>query len=104
MESIGQLYKVRPGMAEEYARRHAETPEALDALLRDAGIDRFAIYLSGENVFAHVSVDDYAAMVARYNRDPVALAWEKEMEPLIEYPETDPDTGWPTPLRLVWEL
>jgi L-rhamnose mutarotase len=104
MQSVGQLYRVKPGMAEEYARRHAETPEALNALLRDAGIHRFAIYMSGESVFAHFEVDDYAAMVARYNRDPVALAWEKEMEGLIEYPDLDPDTGWPSPLRLVWEL
>lgn len=104
MESIGQLYRVKPGMAEEYARRHAETPEALNALLRDGGVRRFAIYLSGEDVFAHVDVDDYPALVARYNRDPVALAWEKEMEALIEYPDVDADTGWPTPLRLVWAL
>lgn len=104
MESIGQLYRVKPGMAEEYARRHAETPPELNALLRDAGVRRFAIYLSGENVFAHIDVDDYAAMVARYNDNPAALAWEKEMGELIEYPDTDPDNGWPTPLRLVWEL
>lgn len=104
MDSIGQLYRVNPGMAEAYARRHAETPEALNELLRDAGVRRFAIYLSGENVFAHVDVDDYAALVARYNDDPLALAWEKEMEELIHYPDVDPETGWPTPLRLVWEL
>lgn len=104
MESVGQFYRVKPGMAEEYARRHAKTPEGLDVLLRDAGISRFAIYMSGEDVFAHIDVDDYAAMVARYNADPVALTWEKEMEGLIEYPDADPDTGWPTPLRLVWEL
>ncbi len=104
MESVGHLYRVVPGMAEEYARRHAATPPELDALLREAGVRRYAIYASGEDLFSHMEVEDYPAMVARYDGDPAARAWGREMDGLIENPHRDPGTGWPTALRLVWEL
>ena len=104
MESIGQVYRVKPGLAQEYARRHATTPEALNAGLREAGIRRYAIYLHGEIVFTHMDVDDYDAMVARYADDPIAAEWEREMAELIEYPDADPRTGWPASLQRVWTL
>jgi L-rhamnose mutarotase len=104
MELVGQVYRVKPGLAEEYARRHEVIPQALEELLREAGVRRYAIYLDGETVFTHMEVDDYAAMVERYNDDPVARAWEQEMGGLIEYPKADPQTGWPASLQRVWSL
>jgi L-rhamnose mutarotase len=104
MESIGQVYRVKPGLAQEYARRHARTPEDLDAMLRACGIQRYAIYLHGETVFTHMEVDSFAAMVERYNDDPIAAEWESEMAELIEYPGADPKTGWPADLQRVWTL
>jgi L-rhamnose mutarotase len=104
MEIVGLAYRVRSGRAQDYARRHATTPSQLDALLREAGVRRFAIYLDGETVFAHMEVESFDAMVQRYNDDPVAAAWREEMEGLIEFPDADPTTDWPTPLRRVWTL
>lgn len=104
MERVGHVYRVKPGMAQEYARRHATTPGDLDALLREVGIRRYEMYLWGETVFTHMDVDDFQAMTERYNDAPLALAWEREMGELIEYPEADPKTGWPHRLQRVWSL
>jgi L-rhamnose mutarotase len=104
MERIGHVYRVKPGKAEEYARRHATIPQKLDALLRETGVRSYTIYLWGETVFTHMEVDDFQAMVDRYNGNPVADSWEAEMADLIEYPEPDPQTGWPHRLKELWNL
>jgi L-rhamnose mutarotase len=104
MERVGHVYRVKPGKAEEYARRHATIPARLDALLREAGVHRYTIYLWGETVFTHMEVDDFQAMVDRYNGNPVAESWEAEMADLIEYPDADPATGWPQRLEELWNL
>jgi L-rhamnose mutarotase len=43
-------------------------------------------------------------MVERFNGDPVAQRWEEEVGERIEYPNADPDTGWPEMLEEVWSL
>jgi L-rhamnose mutarotase len=45
MERIGFTMKLFPGKAEEYRRRHAAIWPELTALLRDAGISDYGIYL-----------------------------------------------------------
>jgi L-rhamnose mutarotase len=104
MERVGHVYRVKPGNAADYARRHATIPTQLDALLRETGVHRYTIYLWGETVFTHMEVDDFQAMVDRYNGNPVAESWEAEMGDLIEYPDADPKTGWPHRLEELWNL
>jgi len=104
MERVGNVWRVRAGKAEEYARRHAEIWPELDALLRGAGVRSYSIYLWGEIVFSHMDVEDYDRLVQAFNGDPVAQRWEREMQELIEYPDADPATGWPERLRTVWSL
>jgi L-rhamnose mutarotase len=104
MERVGHVYRVKPGRAEEYARRHATIPANLDALLREAGVHRYTIYLWGDTVFTHMEVESFDRMVERYNGDPIAAAWEDEMGELTEYPDADPKTGWPHALQELWNL
>ena len=56
----------------------------------------------GDLVFSHLEVPSYAALVERFNGDPVAQRWEAEMADVLEYPNADPQTGWPE--RLVGGL
>ena len=37
-------------------------------------------------------------------RRPVAQRWEEELGDVIEYPNADPETGWPERLEEVWSL
>jgi L-rhamnose mutarotase len=104
VERVGHVWRVHPGRGEDYDRRHAEIWPELDALLREAGVKSYTIYRSGEILFSHMEVDDYDALVERFNGDPVAQRWEEEMSELIFYPNADPETGWPERLREVWDL
>lgn len=104
MERVGHVWRVRPGMAEEYRRRHATVWPEIDALLREAGVERYTIYQWGDLVFSHLEVPSFAALVERFNGDPVAQRWEDEMGDVIEYPDADPETGWPERLPEVWSL
>jgi L-rhamnose mutarotase len=103
-ERIGHLWRVKPGCAEEYQRRHRRIWPELEELLRDAGVLRYTIYIHGELVFSHMEVVDYDAMVARVAGDPVARRWEEQFEDILEYPDADPQTGWPSPSVEVWTL
>lgn len=103
-ERVGHVWRVKPGKAEAYARRHATIWPELERVLRDAGVRSYTIYLWGELVVSHLEVDDYAGLVERFNADPVALRWEREFADVLEYPNADPVTGWPERLREVWSL
>ena len=72
--------------------------------MREAGVERYTIYQWGELVFSHLEVPSYAALVERFNGDPVAQRWEEEMGDVLEYPNADPETGWPERLAEVWSL
>jgi L-rhamnose mutarotase len=104
MERVGWVWRVRPGCAEEYARRHAEIWPEMARVLRAAGVRAFHIHRWGDVVFGHLDVEDYDRMVRLTARDPVAERWEVHMQDLIEYPNADPATGAPERLRHVWSL
>lgn len=104
MERVGHVWRVRPGQAEEYRRRHATVWPEIEALLRAAGVERYTIYAWGELVFSHLEVPSYAALVERFNGDPIAQRWEEELADVLEYPNADPETGWPERLPEVWSL
>lgn len=104
MEHVGNVWRVRPGKAEEYARRHATIWPELDALLREAGVHTYVIYAWGELLVSHMAVEDYDRLVRIFNDHPLAQRWEEEMAELIEYPNADPETGWPERLTEIWSL
>jgi L-rhamnose mutarotase len=104
MERIGHMWRVKRGMADEYARRHREIWPELDQLLRDGGVEEYTIYLSGETVFSHMEVEDYDEFVRGVAGHPVLERWEALFADLVEYPDSDPQTGWPARLHRVWSL
>ena len=104
MTRIGNVWRARPGMIEEYKRFHATVWPELEQLLREAGITTYVIYAFDDILFSHMEVEDYDRMVERFNGDPVARRWEDAAAGLIEYPDADPETGWPRVLDEVWAL
>lgn len=100
--NVGNVYRVRAGMADEYARRHATVWPEIEALLRDAGVRSYSIYLWGEVVFTHMDVEDYDRLVAAHGADPVAARWDEAFADLLEYPGAEPAD--PERLREVWSL
>ncbi len=104
MERIAQVWRARPGMAEEYRRFHATVWPEVEQMLRDVGVHHFEIYAWGDVMFAHIEVEDAAAMNAALADHPTSVRWEAEVSRLIEYDAVDPQTGAPATLPVVWSL
>lgn len=104
MEQIGHVWRVKPGCAAEYDRRHAEIWPELTQFFHSVGVRRYVIYRWGEILFSHMDVDDYDHLVARFEKDPVVARWEAEMADLVEYPNSVLTNGWPDLLHHVWSL
>ena len=104
-ERRGFVWRVKPGKAEEYAARHVDIWPALREIMVAHGASEFSIYLWGEIIFATARVRRLRrARRARSSTIPVSLAWEEQFADLLEYPNADPESGWPERLREVWSL
>ncbi len=78
--------KLESGYEQEYKRRHDEIwPEMLQAL-RNAGIHNYSIFLSSEQLFAYLEVEDFDRMVKTLATDPTNARWQASMQSLIEVP------------------
>jgi L-rhamnose mutarotase len=104
MELVGNVWRVKPGKADEYLERHKTIWPELAQVLRDAGVREYAIYLLGDLVFSHMLVDNYASMAAKVGQTRVSALWEEQFKDILEYPGGDRDTGWPARAVTVWEL
>jgi L-rhamnose mutarotase len=104
MDRVGQVWRAKPGKAEEYRKAHATVWPEVEQLLKDGGVTKYVIYGWGDVFFSYMEVENYERMVERFNEHPVAQRWEDELGDLIEYPDADPKTGWPLILDEIWAL
>lgn len=105
MKHVGHVWRAKPGKIDEYRRVHATVWPELEQLFRDTGVTKYVIYAWGDVLFSHMEVEDYDELMARFGRSEIAQRWEVElMADLIEYPDGDPETGWPLVLDEVWAL
>jgi len=103
VERIAFVMKLLPGAETEYRRRHAAVwPEMLEAL-KAAGARNYSIYLSGDDLFGVLEVDDFAHFRTTMDRAPVNARWQAEMTSLID-PCIDPATGFHRRLDEVFHL
>ena len=81
--------KLKPGLTEEYKRRHDEIWPELAQVLRAAGISDYSIFLDEETntlfAFQRQSANSTAANLPHH---PVVRKWWNYMAPLME---THPD-------------
>ena len=103
MERVGFTMRLLPGQEAEYRRRHADVwPDMLDAL-RAAGARDYSIFIHGDQLFAYLVVDDFAAFRASMAASPVNDRWQAEMASLID-PLTDPTTGFHQRLEEIFHI
>ena len=74
----------------------------LDAL-RAAGGRDYSIFIHGDDLFAYLEVDDFAAFRAFMAAAPINDRWQAEMAGLID-PLTDPATGFHQRLEEIFHL
>ena len=81
--------KLKPGFEEEYKRRHDETWPDLKAVLHEAGVRDYSIYLDEKSLtlfaFQRLEDDNSADMLPE---NPVVKKWWKYMAEIME---TNPD-------------
>ncbi len=84
---------LKPGMKEEYKRRHDAIWPEMVALLKSAGIRNYTIWNVGDELFGYYECEkglDYAASVQA--ESPIVDKWNQYMEDVMTMP-LDPDTG-----------
>jgi L-rhamnose mutarotase len=93
MPRVAFTLQVKPGMLDEYRRRHAEVwPEMLDALRR-CGWHDYSLFLRDDGtLFGYLetpgSLDDALAAMAR---EPVNARWQAEMADFFDAGGRPPD-------------
>jgi|GEM_PF-2207345 len=103
MVKIGQVWRAKPGKAEEYRRFHAAVPDVVARLFRDCGVTDYTVFAWGDVFFACLEVENYEELIERYGRHPEAQSFEMDAAAYCDF-ELDPATGWPLQLDKVWSL
>ena len=89
MKRFAFKMKLRPGMMQEYQRRHDEIWPELAEAIRAAGISDYSIFLDEEtNILFAVQMQAEKNSIAELPRHPVVRKWWDYMAPLME---THPD-------------
>jgi L-rhamnose mutarotase len=77
--------KLKPGYADEYAKRHKDIWPALKKLLKDQGIHDYSIYLDEEtNILFAVQKSDENGSSQDLANHQVVQQWWKFMEDIME--------------------
>jgi L-rhamnose mutarotase len=96
METHAFRMQLKPGMAEEYRRRHDEIWPDLAELLRDAGISDYSIFLDPETgaLFAtlKLSADNKRDTLPSH---PVMRRWWDHMADIMEVEPDNKPREWP---------
>ena len=91
MKRFAFKMKLKPGVAEEYQRRHDEIWPELAQVIRAAGISDYSIFLDEEtNTLFAVQLQAENNTVADLPRNPIVRKWWDYMAPLME---THPDNA-----------
>ncbi len=104
MEKYAWSARIKPGMKEEYIRRHNEIWPELVALLREAGITNYTIWEINNTLFGYYECEkglDYAARMQA--QSPIVDRWNAYMKDVMEM-ELDPVTGAQPLLTCVFTL
>ena len=85
MERFAWKGRIKPGMQEEYKRRHdAIWPEML-ALLKEAGIRNYTIWSDGSDVFGYYECEKGIAFAEKTQAEsPIVDKWNDYMQDVLE--------------------
>ena len=97
MQRVGFRLQIRPEMADEYKRRHAEVwPEMLQAL-RETGWTNYSIFLDRADgtLFGYLETPDLDAARAGMATREINAKWQADMAPFfISLEGKRPDEGF----------
>ena len=102
MERYAWSARVHDGMIDEYIRRHDEIWPEMKAVLREAGIKNYTIWLQGNELFGYYECElgiEHAARVQ--GESPVVDKWNEYMKDVMTM-VFDERTGAQEPMRQVF--
>lgn len=75
---------ILPGKIEEYKYRHANIWPEMTAMLNEAGVHNYTIWLSGNEIFGYYECEDadYASKVQAESE--VSKRWEESMQGIMQ--------------------
>ena len=76
--------RVRADRIDEYEAAHRAVPTELTEAIRAGGAQSWTIWRSGTDLFHVIECDDYAALLAYMNAQPVNTAWQARMAALLD--------------------
>ena len=84
MERFAWKGRIKPGMQEEYKRRHDEIWPEMLALLKEAGICNYTIWSDGRDVFGYYECEKGAKFACDYQASSkLVQKWEEHMKDVL---------------------
>ncbi len=96
--------RVRADRIEEYEAAHRAVPAELAEAIRAGGARQWTIWRSGTDLFHVIDCEDYAALLAHLNAQPVNAAWQARMAGLLDVVHDYSADGAAAALPVVWDL
>jgi len=85
MEKCVWKARVRDGMAEEYEKRHREIWPEMVGALKEAGVCRYSIFRSGNELFGYYECEKGSAYAAQSKAASKVFAdWQEYMKDCME--------------------
>ena len=99
MERFAWMGRIKPGMQEEYKRRHDAIWPEMKELLKSAGIRNYSIWSDGHIVFGYYECEKGIAFAEKTQaQSTVVDRWNEYMDDVLEL-VMDPETGAQPMLR-----
>ena len=93
MERYAWRASVKPGKQAEYLERHNQIWPQMKAVLKEAGIVNYSIWLADGEVFGYYECEKGAAYAAKVQSEsPVVDRWDEYMKDVMEM-KKDEKTG-----------
>lgn len=104
MERYAWKAHIKEGSREEYIRRHNEIWPELVAVLKQAGIYNYTIWMHGNELFGYYECENGANYAAKVQAEsPIVDKWNLYMKDILQM-EMDPETGAQPKLEQVFYM
>ena len=92
-------FRLKPGAADEYKRRHAQIPPEMSMVLTEAGYKNYSIWRVDNLLFSYFEIDDEERASRVFAASEVYSRWRIWMEDFIE---VNPNGQKEWPMELVF--
>ena len=104
MERFAWKGRIKPGMTEEYKRRHDEIWPEMIEMFAEAGVHNYTIWNVGNELFGYYECEKGAQFALDYQaKSPVVAKWNVYMDDILTF-EIDPATGKTAEMRLMFDM